>query len=187
MMFLASYGGFEGEGVGGFFNELANYGVFEYMLPFLLLFALIFGVLYRLNLFKDNRGVDGIIAFVVALMSLQFNFVSQFFAEVFPRFGVGLAIILLLLILTGFFIPSKQKWVSYVFFGIGVIILIIILVSTSGYLNWSGANWWYDNWGFVAAVIVLLVAIAIIVGASSSGDSGDHGSILTDLLKKASN
>jgi hypothetical protein len=168
-----------------FFQELARYGVFDYMLPFLLLFALVFGVLYRLNLFKDNRGVDGIIAFVVALMALQFGFVTQFFAEVFPRFGIGLSILLLLLILTGFFIPHKQTWITYAFLGIGMIILIIILINTSGYLGWSGANWWYDNWGFVAAVVVLLIALAIIVGASSK-KQGKHNSILTDLLSAAS-
>ena len=156
------------------------------MLPFLLIFALIFGVLYRLDLFKENRGVDGIIAFVVALMALQFNMVSQFFAEIFPRFGIGLVILLLLLILTGLFIPKKQTWVTYVFFGIGVIILIIILVNTSGYLGWAGASWWYENWGFVASVVVLLIIIATIVGAGSNKPAGDHSSILTDLLSAAS-
>jgi peptidoglycan/LPS O-acetylase OafA/YrhL len=185
MIFLASSGAFSGtEGAGTFLERLAEYGVFEYMLPFLLLFALVYGVLYRLNLFKDNRGVDGIIAFVVALMALQFGFVSQFFSELFPRFGVGMVILLVLLILTGLFIPYKQTWISYLFLGIGAIILIIILVTTSGYLNWSGSNWWYDNWMFIGAVVVLLIALGIIVGGGSSG-GGDHSSPLTNLIKAA--
>ena len=37
------------------------------------------------------------IALAVAFMSLQFDVVSMFFSELFPRFGVGLSIILVIL------------------------------------------------------------------------------------------
>ncbi len=187
ILFMAVTGGnfYRGGVMGDFFQQLEDFGVFEYMLPFLIIFALIYGVLSSMKMFKENPGVNGVIAFAVGLMALQVDFVPRFFSEVFPRFGIGLTIILLLLILTGFFIPYEQTWISWVYFGIGAVILIIVLISASGSLYWSGADWWYNNWGLVAAVVVMLIALAIIVGGSKEGSSS-HKSALTDFIKKIS-
>src|SRR3989344_5849172 len=100
-VFLQSYGYFS---IGRILEQWSQYGLFDFILPFLLIFALVFGVLSTMNLFKDNKAVNGIIALAVALMSLQFGLVPAFFAELWPRFGVGIAIYLVFLILVGFFI-----------------------------------------------------------------------------------
>jgi hypothetical protein len=95
-IFLASYSYFEGGAIGNMLYQWEQAGFFSYVLPFLLIFALIFGILSRLRIFtrkeegKPNNAINAILAFVVALMSLQFDFVPQFFSEVFPRLGVGL-------------------------------------------------------------------------------------------------
>ena len=60
----------------------------------MLIFALVFGILIKTQIFKDNKAVNGIIALAVAFMALQFDFVPTFFAQIFPRLGIGLAIIL---------------------------------------------------------------------------------------------
>ena len=122
--------------------------------------------------FEEKKGINGIIAFVVALMSLQVSFVSDFFTEIFPRLGVGLAILLVVMILIGLFIP-KKNWMSYVLLGISGIILVVVLVQTAGEVGWSTGQWWYDNWPLVAGAVFVLVIIAVIVGASKS-ESEDH-------------
>ena len=103
---MASYTYFEGGAIGDMLSKWQQAGFFSYVLPFLLIFALIFAILERVGIFKDNKAINAIIAAVVGLMSLQVQMVSQFFAEIFPRLGVGLAILLVLLILTGLFIPK---------------------------------------------------------------------------------
>ena len=163
-MFLYSYGYYGGT-IGNMLAQWEQAGVFSYMLPFLLIFALVFGILTKTQLFKENKSVNTIIALVVGLMSLQFDFVPRFFAEIFPRVGVGLAIFLVAMIFMGIFAP-KETWVVYAFFGIGAIILIVILVTTAGNIGWYQGYWWNDNWFNVAAVIVLLIFVATIVGAS---------------------
>ena len=57
-------------------------GVFSYILPFLMIFALVFGILMRMGIFKENKAVSAIVALAVGLLSLQFDFVPRFFSEI---------------------------------------------------------------------------------------------------------
>src|SRR3989344_2867821 len=106
--FLAS-GSFFGGGFGEILAKWQEIGVFSYILPLLLIFALIFGILTKMSLLGDNKAVNAIIALAVGLMSLQFDFVPRFFSEIFPRLGIGLAILLVLLILTGLFWSNEDS------------------------------------------------------------------------------
>lgn len=147
------------------FASWEQFGIFTYLLPFLLIFALVFGILTMVDMFKNNKAVNAIIAVVVGLMSLQFKIVPQFFAEIFPRLGIGLIVILVVMIVLGIFLP-KDAWVTYALFGIGVLVLIIVLVKTAGAVGWQSGQWWADNWPGVAGAIFILVLVAIVVGAS---------------------
>ena len=171
-MVMAWYGSYGGGAIGDMFSLWEQYGFFAYILPFLLIFALIFGVLERTQIFKDNKSISGIIAFVVGLMALQFDIVPQFFSEIFPRLGVGLAVLLVVLILAGLFIDPSKASIGYTLLGVGVIIAVVVLVTTAGSLGWSSAWWWSDNWPMVAGVILILLVIGIIVGSSSNEQKG---------------
>jgi len=167
---LAWYGS-GGEGIGGFLNEMADAGFFEYLLPFLLIFAIVYGILTQIKLFKESKAVNGVIALVVGLMALQFDFVPRFFSEIFPRFGIALSVLLMVLIMIGLFTDVNKSWIMYALLGLGGIMIVIVLLNTAGSLGWSAGNWWYDNWFFISAVAFVLVVIAIIIGAGKKGTS----------------
>ena len=114
-LFLQTYG-YYGGGFGGLLDFLAQGGFFSFLLPFLLIFALVYGLLLRVKLFEKN-GINAVIALAVSLMSIQFEFVPIFFSQIFPRVGVGLAVILAVLIIVGIFVP-KQTWVIDLLFGV---------------------------------------------------------------------
>ena len=162
-MFLASYG-YYGGAIGDTLNRLANMGFFAYVLPFLLIFTLVFGILSSMKLFKENRGVDAVIALVVAMMALQFNMVPVFFSQIFPRMGVALAAILVILILAGFFVDPSKAWVMYLFLGIGVIAAIAVLVSTANNVGFYSSYWTYQYLPEIAVVVGFLVIIFVVVG-----------------------
>ena len=139
-------------------NEM---GVFSYVIPFLLIFAVVFAILQKSKILgDDNRAIQAIISASIGLLSLQFDFVSEFFAVVFPRFGVGLAVFLVLIILLGFFWPENEihgSWIGWVV-GIGIAIWAL-----SSWDQWSGqvgfGGWFVQN---VWALIILGILIAII-------------------------
>jgi hypothetical protein len=172
LIFLASF--VESGTIGQLLSFWEQAGFFSYLLPFLLIFALIFGILNQIRLFKDNKAINAIIALVVGFMSLQFPMVSEFFSEIFPRLGIGLAIILVVLILAGMFIDPKNSGIMYVMLGIGAIITIVVLVQTAGAVGWSSGSWWAENWPMIVGVVFILAVIAIIVGASSKKPAPDY-------------
>ena len=149
---------------GGAFGDLLyqweQMGMFAYILPFLLIFAVVYGILMRTKIFEAH-GVNEIIAVVVGLMALQFQMVSVFFSEIFPRLGVGLSVILVLLILVGMFIPKKGPAV-YVMFTISGVIAIVVIAKSFDWVGWtSNSGWWSQNAGGIIGVIFILVVLGM--------------------------
>ncbi|MBT4376072.1 hypothetical protein HOD29_01730 [archaeon] len=172
--FLAYYPSLGGGAIGNLLFQWEQAGVFSYVLPFLLIFAMIYGLLNKLNFFGSSsdaantgnttsKGINIVIAIAVALMSLQFDLVNIFFAEIFPKVGVGLAIILALLILMGLFWPNNNafNWVM-VFFGLAVAAYVIF--SSLGVLgSMFGAR--LSGWGFYGLPWGTIIGVLVFVGA----------------------
>lgn len=162
-IFLASYSNFYGGGIGESLNRLSELGFFDYVLPFLLIFSIIFGVLSSTKLFKENRGIDAIIALVVAFMALQFDLVPQFFSQVFPRLGVALAGILVVLILLGFFIDPSKSWVMYILLGTGAIAAIAVLKGAAEGTGFYYALNFNENTAIIFGMAIFAIVIVLIV------------------------
>lgn len=179
MVFLAFYGTM----VGDLFNSWEQAGFFQYLFPVLLLFALVFGILTKLDLFKDNKGLNAIIALVVGLIAIQSSFVSEFFNALFPRLGIGLIILLSVILVAGLVLPKTGDVAILM---ISAIIIIMVLVNTAGALGWSSSSWWSDNWTTVVGlVLIVALVIAIIVGNSNSKEKFAGESILGQLIGRA--
>lgn len=161
-LFLAPFS-FAGGNFADVLMQLEQMGFFSLVLPFLLVFAIVFGVLASSNIFKDNKAINMIISIAVGLMALQFGFVTSFFAEIFPRLGMWLAIILVLVILVGLFSKDGKFPLILV---IGVIALAMIIILSQSFAGFSYdyrlASWFTDNlqWIIPIAVIVGLVGWA---------------------------
>ena len=185
MVVFATYGYYDGA-IGNFLDSLGQAGFFSYLLPFLLIFALVFGILTRLKLFEDSKAVNSIIALAVGLLALQFDFVSVFFSEIFPRVGVGLAIMLIILIIMGLFLP-KATWVPYALFGVSALVVGTILIQSSDVFGSTFGYWIQYNWPLVLGLIFLLILVAIIVGAASNKPkekfSDVAGKFLRDIVE----
>lgn len=167
VFFLQSYGYFGGSAIETLFATWQQAGFFSHLLPFLLIFALLYGILTNMKLFRGNKTIDAIIALSVSLMALQFDFVPRFFSEVFPRLGIGLVILLLVIILTGLFSNPSDKWMMYLPWGIGFVIVIVILVQTAQVTGWySFLPWLGYNWPMVLGVAAFFIMIAIVVGSA---------------------
>jgi len=145
-------------------NIWADMGVFAYVIPFLLIFAVVFGILHKTQLFgKDNRSINAIIALSIALLSLQFDYVSTFFAEIFPKFGVGLAVFLVLVILTGFFVGDSRTAMSWIGYLTGIGVVVWALVNWDFWRdNWSIA-WWLEEYFWPLLVLAGVIAIVVVV------------------------
>ena len=149
-------------GIGDVLSQWEQIGVFTYIIPFLLIFALIFGILTQTGLFKEKKAINAIIALSVSLMALQFDFVSTFFAEVFPR----LVILLVVMVLLGLFAPNRT-WVTYTLFGAAAVILIVVLANTATAVQWFSSGFLAGvNWQGLLPWIILIVLVAVVIVSS---------------------
>ena len=157
LLFLQSYGFFRGGGIGDLLNYWEQVGFFSYVLPFLLIFALVYAIISNMRLFGDNKGVSAVIALAVGLLALQFDVVPIFFSEIFPRVGIALSVILAVLIITGMFIDPSQKWMKYMLLGMSFIVLFIVLFQQ------AYSSFWYDIFYFFSAQTFAWLLLGLIV------------------------
>lgn len=190
VMFLASYGGFSGGALGELFAQWEAAGIFSYMLPFLLIFALVFGLLVKVNIFgtkqNPNTWVNSIIALATALMALQFDIVSIFFAEIFPRFGVALSIILVILVLGGLFMPTNKdsNWFMVALAVVVFVIIGIVIFNSTASLGWGvggpGLSYVWSKYGSVIIFAILVIAII----ATSMSKKNPNRPRMSNLLSR---
>lgn len=160
--------------IGSILTDWEMLGVFDFLLPMLLIFAFVFGILTSSNFISKQKGINIIIALVVSILSLRFGFI-EFFGLIFPRLGVGLAVLLVLIILVAAFIPKEHMggWLI-AFYATGAIIAVVVIYTTFSELNWFGnMGFWNDNVGLVLAV---LSVIGVIIAISTAGGDSKGGS-----------
>ena len=158
--------------IGIILQQWADLGIFFYVLPFLLVFALVFAVLQKINILgaegKDNRGINAIIALTISLLSLQFDTVPIFFQIIFPKLGIGLSIILAAMILLGLFVDFKERGgAALILFTIGGVVFIVILLQSFSDFSWWTGSFWQQNMSAIVAGIIVLVFVLIIVNSGS--------------------
>jgi hypothetical protein len=149
-------------GIGDALNSLAAAGFFTYAVPFLLIFALVFGILSRMGLFKENKAVTAIIALAVGLMALSVPTVPQFFSQIFPSMGIGLTILLVIMILVGLFSDPSKGWLTISLFVVAAIVALVVIVQSSGL---DIGAWIQNNLGNTAGTIVIVVLVVVVIAA----------------------
>lgn len=160
--------------IGTVILQWQNAGVYDFVLPFLLVFAIVFGILSSTNILGSQKGLHVIIAVVVGLMAVGYNYstslsFSQFLQILFPKLAIGLAVLLALLILIGLFVPEDER--RYWLWGlgaIGVIIAIVIIAQSFERFGWYSTGFYSDYVGWIIGA-VLLIGIIIAVAASGGG------------------
>ena len=182
LIFLQPFGYFEGGAIGNILNQWQQAGIFTYAIPFLLIFALVFVILARMNLFTDNKSINAIIALSVALMALQFPTVPLFFAAIFPALGIGLAVMLVVLVLTGLFIdPNNKGWMMGLS-AISIIVVLVVVLSSTWGLGYSFGSWWNFYGGNVFAIVIFIALIVAVVAGSAKKKDFSSNSLIAQAL-----
>lgn len=151
--------------IGDILYDWADFGVFAYLLPFLMIFAIVFGILNKTTLLGENKGVQATIALAVGLMALQFDYVAGFYASIFPYAGMGIAILLIAMIFIGAVSDKLPKNFNWVWVAIGAIIFIIILITSLSDMQWIGGlgYGWVESWPAILAGFILLLLMGLVV------------------------
>jgi len=159
-------------------NQWADAGVFAYLLPFLFIFAVVFGILNKTKVLGESKGVQATIALALGLLALQFDYVSNFFSIFLPYAGVGIAVLLIGVILMGLMYDeaSQSNWVRIVFFGLGALIFLVVVITSISDSSFIGGSRFAESWPAITAAVVLLLLISFVVwGGHRHEASKPHG------------
>jgi len=94
------------------------------------------------------------------LLALQFDYVSGFYASIFPYAGMGLAVLLIAMILLGLMGDSDKKG-NKIWLGIGVVIFLFVLFASLGDTYWLGGVG-YNLAGAGPALLAILLVLGIL-------------------------
>ena len=145
-------------------------GIFvAYILPFALVFTLIFAILQKTKLLgEDKKQIDAIIGLVIGLMLVAFPYARDIVNNLMPFLAVFAVILLVFMLLYGFVSGKKDgdilgKGWKYAFYAIITIALIIALIVITGY--WNAVVNFISNEGTGGQLLINGLIIVVIAGA----------------------
>src|SRR3989344_6578327 len=116
-----------------FLNLSEEIGVFEVLLPFLLVFTLSFGVLQKSKILGKMKQLNIIVSFVIALLFVRNQILVGLVNRFLPNVSIFMIIILMFLLLVGIFVGKEHAgWTGNVLglaFFVSIIFIIIALFS----------------------------------------------------------
>ncbi len=158
----------------------------QFILPFLLTFFIVFGILEKTKLFgKDNKQLNAGIAFVVGLIFVSVLYPKLVVANLILVLTIGLVTMFVGLLLWGFIAgeeglklekaPTPLKWF------IGIVIALVVLFGLIWALGLSGIevgnkifevlfkqSWSEMFWTNAAFIVMVIIALVVVLKASKS-------------------
>lgn len=169
---------------------LERFGMFDVVLPFLLIFVLVFAILERTKVFgtegngETKKNLNAIFAFSLSLLAIiSSKLINLIHSMVGPIMILLLLLVLFLMLVSVFAGPDetylhfeKGKWFFSAFIG-----MVMLLIFFGSMKNDKGVSWLNYSWtwilkqgdsGAVGAVLLLVMIAGIVMFITSSGNKG---------------
>lgn len=167
----------------GGFTILSSPFFVEALLPFLLVFSLVFAVLQKSEILgKGKKQLDALVALSIGLLVIAFGQAIGIILQMVEFLSVALVILLVFMILVGGLFKEGdfklEKWIQLV---IGIIIFFAVVIAA---LVYTGAWDWILNfidasssnlWTNVFFIVIVVIAIAVVVFMGGSGKKQEAG------------
>ncbi|MFT4303416.1 MAG: hypothetical protein ACMXYG_02550 [Candidatus Woesearchaeota archaeon] len=182
-----------------FIETLSRWGVAEVLLPFILIFTIVFAILQKSEILgKGKKNYNSMVALVFGL-GIVFSHVLNFYPtgvspvdlinRALPQVSIVLVAIVALLLIIGI-MGGEVKWIGSSISGwLAIISLLIILYIFGRASGWGGfmaetPQWlrWLDNPDTQAFIIIILV-FAILIWYITKDETKQKSNILTSVTE----
>lgn len=140
-------------------SNLQNLGFYDFVLPFILFMAIIYGLLTSKKTISEESSVNGIIA-----ISLSFfiTYVARgfFYTEVFGLFGVVMAALLIILLFLAMFGLKPEELLGENKTTLAIILGVVAVII---FLSAAGTSFFRISNDTVATIIMLLFVLLVLV------------------------
>jgi hypothetical protein len=153
----------------------------SWILPFLLIFVMVFAILEKSKLFGDgNSKIDVIISLVVGFLSVSVPYSREVIVELMPWLGVGLAALFVFFVLYSFVVGDKMledDWMKYLLIGIVGIFSVVVIFNVTGFWELiSAQNYSFLGEGPLTNLFFILILGLIVFWVMKSSGSGSSNS-----------
>lgn len=152
------------------FKTLESYGLRDALLPFLLIFLVLFSVLQKVHVFgAEKRNINAVFALIVAALTVIPHItgsyppgadVIEIMNEALPNISVVAIAVIMAIFLIGLF-GGESKWLGGSLSGIIAIISFGLIVyffgASAGW--WTDFTSWYNWWDADTTSLFLIIAV----------------------------
>lgn len=154
------------------FTELQGMGVYEYILPFLLFFTIIFAVLEKLKIFGDDKkNIHLMLGFILALLVVAQPGITLVVNSFLPKVSLFILVALMFLVIAGMFGAKTGNWGGIALPIALVICIIAIIWALSDYAYFLNLPYWLRPDSINRAWIILIVTVVIVISFLTGGSS----------------
>ncbi|MFH1917734.1 MAG: hypothetical protein ABIJ14_01325 [Nanoarchaeota archaeon] len=159
----------------------SNWVITKFILPFLLIWTVVFAILQKTKILGENKQVDSIIAVVVAFIFISVLQPKEIVSNMILFLTVALIVMFVGLLLWGFVSGKEMKadilsagWAKWVFGIVIVVGVIIALIYSAGIDNTLITLLFQQSWSstfWTNAIFIVVVAAALALVLRSGGKS----------------
>jgi hypothetical protein len=180
-----------------FIHRLNDWGVADVLLPFLLVFTIIFAVLQKSHILgKEKKNFNVMIALVMGLAVVFPHVLGTYPADAdpvniinqaLPNVSIVIIAIMAILLLIGL-LGGEVKWIGSSMSGwiaiICFLVVIYIFGDAAGWFSYGYPPWlsWLDN-SDTQALIVILLVFGILVWYITKDDNATKGAMLKNTME----
>ncbi len=173
---------------------LESWGLTDAILPFILIFTVIFAILQKAKIFgAESKKYNVVFSLVVALLVVIPHITGRYppgadvveiMNSAIPSISVLIIAVIMFLVLAGiFFEPTGGGWVSGLVLLMSIVAVIWIFGKAAGW--WFGMPFWLNDPDVQALVVIILVFGIIIWFVTSESKSFQFWDSLKDIGEKA--
>lgn len=177
----------------GVVDFLVRLGIYDVILPFLLVFSVVFAILDKTKVLGtenidgteySKKNINAMVAFVVAFLVVVSKQLVATINKALANVVILLLMIVMFMVLIGVFFKKDEEVVLEKGWRIAFMVVILIAVvliflnaipTEDGNSNWlaEGWGWLVNNWNSnsIGAIIMFIVIIALIIGITSDKKS----------------
>lgn len=146
----------------------------ESALVFVIVFVLVFAILQKSKILGDGKKqIDALVSLAMGLIVISVGYAVDLISNLIPFLAVSLVIILVFLLLVGFFhkegfeAPSWMKMTAIVVAFIAVLVAVLYFTPAWDYISEVYSSGGSNIFSNVIIIVIVLIILAVLVGSSS--------------------
>lgn len=179
----------------GFFDfnyvlqQWASVGLFDVILPIVLIFTVIYAVLERTKVLGGRREIDAIVSLVIGFFAVSNPIVTQLMMRIFQETTLGIIILLAFLLIIGIVVPEvKQEGFNLITLVGGFAVFFWAMSRAAeyfgeGYLIFFSKGWWFNNAWWIVPIALFALLVAYVVGEKKETPAQTAFKTLGELFK----